>query len=47
MFKYGKTLWLVIAVLLTALCLTQAGCESLRNHPLAGDHPPSVPWENM
>jgi hypothetical protein len=34
------------ALLVAALCLFQTGCESLRNHPLAGDHPPSRPWEN-
>jgi hypothetical protein len=47
MGKFRKVFWLLAAILLTALCLAQTGCESLKNHPLAGDHPPSVPWENM
>jgi hypothetical protein len=42
-----RRIWSVVAAVVCVLCLAQVGCESLRNHPLAGDrNVPSVPWEN-
>lgn len=33
-------------LLILGACLLAGGCQSLRNHPLAGDRVPSRPWEN-
>ena len=47
MLHHRRGLWSVAAAIAAALCLSQSGCESLRNSPLAGDrNVPSKPWEN-
>jgi hypothetical protein len=46
MFTARRGTFSLASAVVAALCLAPAGCESLRNHPAAGDHPPSIPWEN-